>query len=134
MLDFAKDPIEKKLLQGVYTIPWSYDKVYISETGLSIKTRLKEHGADIHHCRVNNYAVAQHSCNTTHHICLEKAEVLATVPHHFKLKIREALEIEKHHNNLNRDDGLKLNDPGNQSSRFLKTETKRDKQKLKRKA
>ena len=110
MLDSTKYPIEKKLLQGVYTIPCSCDKVYIGETGRSIKTRLKEHGADIHHCRVKNSTVTQQSCATMHHICLEKVEVLTTVPHHFKRKVSEALEIEKYPNNLNQDDGLKLND------------------------
>ena len=110
MLDSAKDPIEKKLLQRVYIIPCPCDKLYIGETGCSIKTRLKEHGVDIQHCRIKNPVIAQHSCNTKHHICLEKAEALATIPHHFKRKIREALEIEKYPNNLNRDDGLKLND------------------------
>ena len=84
MLDSTKDLFEKKLLQGVYTIPCSCDKVYIGETGRSIKTRLKEHGVDIHHCRIKNSSVAKHSCDTKHHIRLEKAEVLATIPHHFK--------------------------------------------------
>ena len=54
----------------------------------------------MHHYRIKNYVVAQHSCNTKNHIHLDKAEVLATVPHHFKQKIREALEIEKYPNNL----------------------------------
>ena len=60
MLDSAKDHIEKKLLQGVFTIPCSCNKVYIGEARRSIKTRLKEHGLDIHHCRVKNSFIAQH--------------------------------------------------------------------------
>ena len=71
--------------------------------------RLKEHGVDIHHCKVKSSVVIKHSFNTKPHICLEKEEVLATVPHHFKRKIREALKIRKYPNNINQDDGLKLN-------------------------
>ena len=101
MLDSAKDPIEKKLLQGVYYIPCWCDKVYIGEICCLIKTQLKEHNADISYCKVKNFSVAQHSCDTKHRMCLEKEEVLEPIPHHFKWKIREALEIEKHPNNLN---------------------------------
>ena len=61
MLDFSKDPIEPKLLQGVYTIPFSCGKAYIGETNCSIKTRLKEHNADIHHGRIKQSAITEHS-------------------------------------------------------------------------
>ena len=125
MLDFAKDQIEKKLLRGVYTImACSCNKVYIDKTGRSTKTRLKEDDPDINHSRAKNSVIAQQSCNTKHHICLEKEEVLATVPHQFKRKIREVVEIEKYPNNMNQDDGLKLKTPKNQLSRSLKTKIK----------
>ena len=127
MLDSAKDPIEKKLLQGVYTIPCSCNKVYIGETSRSITTRLKEHGANIHHYRVKSSAVVEHSYNKKHHICLVKAEVLATIPHHFKRKIREAQEIEKYPNNINSDDSLKLKDSQKPVVKILKNKTKRRK-------
>ena len=124
MLEFAKDPIEKKLLEGVYTIPCSCTKFYIGETSCSIMTRLKEHGADIHHCRVKSSVVVEHLCNTKHHICLEKAKVLTTIPHHFKRKIRETLEIKKYPNNKNRDNGLNLKNPEKRVVEILKNKTK----------
>ena len=108
MLDFSKDPIEPKLLQGVYAIPCSCGKVYIGETGRSIKARLKEHNADIHHGRIKQSAITEHSHASKHHICLEDLKVLAKILHYYKQKIREALEIERFDNNVNRDDGLKL--------------------------
>ena len=49
MLDKAKDPIDPMLKKGVYSIPCSCDEEYIGETGRSIKTRMKEHYADIKH-------------------------------------------------------------------------------------
>ena len=108
MLDFSKDPIEPKLLQGVYAIPCSCGKVYIGETYCSIKTRLKEHNTDIHHGRIKQFAITKHSHDSKHQICLEDLKVLEKIPHYYKRKIREGLEIEIFYNNVNRDDGMKL--------------------------
>ena len=108
MLDKAKDPIDPKHKKGVYVIPCSCGKVYINETGRSVQVRLKEHCADIFHGLSKTSAIAEHSQDTNHHICIEDAKIIATEDHYNKRRIREAIEIEKHPQNLNRDDGLAL--------------------------
>ena len=45
MLDPAKDHIEKKLLQGVYIVPCSCNKVYIRETSLCHRTTVVRYQA-----------------------------------------------------------------------------------------
>ena len=47
MLDNAKDPIDPTMRKGGYLIPCSCGKVYIGESGRSVKVRLKEHCVDI---------------------------------------------------------------------------------------
>ena len=108
MLDFLKDPIEPKLVQGVYAIPFSSRKVYIGEIGHSIKTWLKEHNEDIHHGRIKQSAITEHSQAYKYQICLEYLKVLPKIPLYYKQKIREALEIKIFDNNANREDGIKL--------------------------
>ena len=46
-VDFAKYLMNQRQLKGVYEVPFSCGKVYIGETGRSMKTHLKEHYADI---------------------------------------------------------------------------------------
>ena len=121
MLDKAKDPIDHMLKKGVYSTPCSCDEEYIREMGRSIKTRLKEHSADIKHERTKNSAVAEHSKKTNHHICIEKAKVIAVEEHYNKRRIREALEIEKRPKNFNRDDGLILSESWKPILNLLKT-------------
>ena len=53
-------------------------------------------------------AIAEHSQDTNHHICMEDAKVISIEDHYNKRRIREAIEIEKHPQNLNRDNGLDL--------------------------
>ena len=87
----------------------------MGETGRSITTRLKEHSADLRHERIKNSAIAEHSHNTKHHICLENSKALAIVPNYYNRKICEDIEIEKCVRNFNHNDGLKLKKHGNQS-------------------
>jgi len=61
--------------------------------------------ADIEHNQLRNSALAEHSSNTKHHICIEKTFILAKVDHYFHRKSREAIKINKHPKNLNRDEG-----------------------------
>ena len=107
-LKSVKDNIDKQQLKGVYKIDCSCGKSYIGETGRSLQTRLKEHGADIRIGRSRTSALAEHSSKTKHHICLENASIIAREEQHQKRKIREALEILKHPCNLNRDNGLEI--------------------------
>ena len=75
-----------------------------------MKTRLKKHSADIIHNRTKKSALAEHSHNTSHHICMEKASLIAKEDHYYKRRVREALEIEKMDKTLSKDDGLKLSE------------------------
>ena len=81
MLYFSKDPTEPKLIQGVYAIPCSCEKVYIGETGRSMKTRLKEHNIDIHHGRIKKSAITEQSHASKHQICWEDLKVLEKISH-----------------------------------------------------
>jgi hypothetical protein len=110
MLDSTKDQIDPNLYKGVYAIPCSCGKVYIGETGRSMKVRFKEHGAHLKLNRVQKLALAEHSCTTSHHVCLEDARVVAKLDNYGKRKVMEALEIMLNPNNLNRDDGWKLSE------------------------
>ena len=108
-MDSTKDPIDPIIHKGVYLITCSCDKVYIGETGRSMKVRFKEHSADLRLNRIQKSALAEHSSKTSHHICMENANIITRVDHYGRTKVVEALEIELHPNYLNRDEGLKLN-------------------------
>lgn len=107
-LKSVKDEIDNQQLKGVYKIECSCGKSYIGETGRSLQTRLKEHGADIKNGRSSTSALAEHSSKTKHHICLESASIIAREEQHQRRKIREALEIIKNPHNLNRDNGIEI--------------------------
>lgn len=104
----VKDNIDKHQLKGVYKIDCSCGKSHIGETGRSLQTRLKEHGADIKNERSRTFALAEHSLKTKHHVYLESASIIAKEEQHHRRKIREALEIIKHPHNLNRDSGMEI--------------------------
>ena len=109
-IDSAKDPVDPKQQKGVYEILCSCNNVYIGEIGRSLQTRLKEHSANIVHNHIKKSALAEHSHNTSHQICMEKASLIAREEHYYKRRVRESLEIEKRDKTLNKDDGLKLNE------------------------
>ena len=92
----------------MYKIDCSCGRIYIGETGRSLKTRLKEHAADIKNDRSRTSALAEHSSKTKHHMCLEDARVIARKDNYHKRKIREATEIMKFPQNLNRDNGSEI--------------------------
>ena len=102
--------MDSKLKKGVYSIPCSCGKLYIGETGRSIKVILKEHYSDILHNRIKISVVVEHSVNSYHYICVENARIIGTEDHYNKRHIRDVVENEKHPNNFNRDDGLVLCD------------------------
>ncbi|XP_018577806.2 uncharacterized protein LOC108916090 [Anoplophora glabripennis] len=61
---------------GVYSIPCSFGKVYIGQTGRHINTRLKEHKS---HLKNNNWeksAVAVHRADTGHTVDLSEANMV----------------------------------------------------------
>jgi hypothetical protein len=55
-------------------------------------------------------ALAKHSQDTGHHICIEDTKIIAKLEHYGKRKIWEALEIKLNGNNINRDKGLKISE------------------------
>ena len=110
LLEKTKDPMDSKLKNGVYSIPYSYGKLYIGETGLSIKVRLKEHYLGILQNIIKISAVVEHFIKSNHYICIENAKIIATEEHYNNRRIREVVEIEKHLNNFNRDHVLVLSD------------------------
>ena len=88
LVDSVKDPIEPKAYKGVYSIPCSCDKLYISEIGRSMEKRFKEHSTDLKHNRHKNSALGENGYITGHHISLENAKVIARENNLFKRKIR----------------------------------------------
>jgi len=108
LLRSVKDPVDPSLKKGVYLIPCECGKAYIGETGRSIRTRVKEHCADIRLNRTHKSALAEHSHNTKHPIKVEDMQVLAQVDNWSRRRIREAIEIVKNPKCLNRDDGLSI--------------------------
>ena len=111
MLDQAKDKVDPNRRTGVYVIPCSCGKEYIGETWRAIEIRVKEHCADIRHNRTKKSALAEHSSEMRHQICIENTKLLVQEGHYTKRKIKEALEIKKKHdNNINRDEGIELSD------------------------
>ena len=110
MLDQAKDKVDPNRRTGVYVIPCSRGKEYIGETGRAIEIRFKENYVDIRHNRTKKSALAEHSSEMRHQICIENTKLLVQEGHYTKRKIKEALEIKKHDNNLNRDEGIELSD------------------------
>lgn len=77
----VKDIIDRHQLKRVYKIICSCGKSYIGETGRSLQTRLKEHGANIRNERSRTLALAEHSSKTKHHVCLENASIVTREEH-----------------------------------------------------
>ena len=74
-------------------IPCECGKAYIGEIGRSIKTRVKEHCANIRLNRTQKLALAQHSHGTKHPIRIEDMKVLSQVDDWSSRRIREAIKI-----------------------------------------
>jgi hypothetical protein len=109
-VDSAKDAMDPRQMKGVYEIPCSCGMVYIGETRRSLNVHLKEHIVDITHDCITKSTLVEHSHNTTHQICMDKASLIAKEEHYNKRRMREALEIDIRNNTLNKDEGLKLSD------------------------
>lgn len=110
-LNSVKDHIPL-MVSGVYEVPCECGKVYIGQTGRTIRTRIIEHMA---HCRKgdsNNSALAKHAqeniSNPGHQIQFENTRVLNSNTNFLPRYIREAVEIRKNDNNFNGGDGFKL--------------------------
>ena len=108
ILKSVKDSIDPALKKGVYMIPCECGKAYIGETTRSIRTKVKEHYADIWLDRTQKSALVWHSHGTKHPIKIEDMKVLAHVDNWSLRRITESIEIAKHPKCLNRDDGLTI--------------------------
>jgi hypothetical protein len=104
----TKDKFDPMLGQGVYQIPCSHGKSYISKTGRSFKSCLIEHITNTFYNYISKSTITKHSHNFKHLIFFEQTKILASTPYHFSWIIHEALEIEKHSNNFSCEDGYKL--------------------------
>jgi hypothetical protein len=104
----VKDDLGLKT-RGVCCMPCKCGQVYIRQTRLSIKTRIKE---PCHHISLEQPDVptmANHSINLGYHIKLQGTTILSTNSRYIDWMIREAIEIQLHTDNMNREDGLCLN-------------------------
>ena len=93
---------------GVYKLDCDCGLSYIGQTKRSIRTRVKEHIADVKHRRHTKSAVCEHSQDRSrHNIRFDKPQVLAKEHRYLPRMVREAIEIKKH-KNFNREDGWVL--------------------------
>ena len=76
-------------------------KVYIGQTGRSLKHRLKEHWRALRNCDMAASALAEHGLTAGHGLDLSKAEVLDSNPY----TILESWHIQQNENKLNREQG-----------------------------
>jgi hypothetical protein len=93
---------------GVYRIRCECGKVYMGQTGRSIKTRCKEYRRHIRLDQLDKSAVAEHSVNTAHCIDFSNTIVLDRTSSCMDRPVKEAIGIRLDSKNFNRDGGLML--------------------------
>ncbi|XP_067119212.1 uncharacterized protein [Centruroides vittatus] len=99
ILKNCKDPPDPNRMYGVYSIPlrdnrWQRELVYIGSTKRSLKTRLKEHQADLQHWKLNT-ALSIYASDQDINAELDKAKIIVTTPHPEHIKWLEAVAIYK---------------------------------------
>ena len=111
---------------GVYKIDYNCGLCYIGQTKRSIRTRVKEHIADVKHRRNTTSAVCKHSQDRPNHfIRFDKPQVLAKENNYQPRMIREAIEIKKHPY-FNREDGWVLPSSWDPVISLIKAKNKTD--------
>ena len=121
-----KDALEPSKQGGVvYKIPCEYDKVYIGETGWSMRGRIKEHDRDTRFDRTQTSAVSEHANETGHIPIWSKVKFIDRDPHWYT-RVKEAIHIRLHPNNINRDRGIDIPEAWiptikQHDSRFMRT-------------
>ena len=108
---------------GVYKIDCDCGLSYIGQTKRSIKTRIKEHIADMKNNRTTKSAVCEHALKPNHFIRFDKPQVLVKESKYIPRMIREAIEIKKHPN-FNREDGWQLPPVWDPVIKIIKDHTK----------
>jgi hypothetical protein len=88
----AKDKLGLKTA-GIYHIPCECGKVYVGQTGRTIKARLREHRRYVHLNQPERSAVAEHSLTTYHRIDFDGTSKLRMATRYMDCLVREAIEI-----------------------------------------
>jgi hypothetical protein len=90
-------PRNKEDTQGVvYQVPMEpCGKVYIGETGRTLKTRISEHRNALKNLSLERSGVAEHCLSCGCRPKFEDTTILAQEPNAYKRKIRETIEMEK---------------------------------------
>ena len=112
MLVKPKDRWEKKSNAGlVYQYECKCKKVYIGETGRSLKTRESEHKMAIRNGDENHSGISKHVLETGHTILWDEVQILAYETNWRKRKIKEGIFIAKTNCNLllNTKPGIPMN-------------------------
>ena len=93
-----KDPLDPSQQDGVvYKIPCERGKVYIGETGRSMRERIKEHDRDIRLARTQNSAVSEHANETGHLPIWNEVKFIDRDSHWYTRKVNEeAIHIRPH--------------------------------------
>ena len=102
-----KGPVPRYQRAGVvYQIPCSdCPKVYIDQSGMTLKHRLSEHRRALQSGDVAASALAKHTWSTGHHVDLSKAEVVNAQPFVTTRCLLESWHIARHPHTLNREKG-----------------------------
>ena len=107
LLVHPKDRVPMDERKGVvYSIPCTEcPKVYIGQTGRSLKHRLKEHRRALKNGDMAASALAEHALTAGHGVDLSKAEVLDSNPYTATRCMLESWHIQRNENKLNRERG-----------------------------
>ena len=107
LLVHPKDPVPMDQRKGVvYSVPCDgCSKVYIGQTGRSLKHRLAEHRRALKNGDVAVSALAEHTLATGHLVDLTKSEVIDCHPYATTRCLLESWHIQRNPDALNREKG-----------------------------
>ncbi|MDA8010189.1 MAG: GIY-YIG nuclease family protein, partial [Alphaproteobacteria bacterium] len=107
LLVHPKDPVPMDQRKGVvYSVPCDgCSKVYIGQTGRSLKHRLAEHRRALKNGDVAASALAEHTLATGHLVDLTKSEVIDCHPYATTRCLLESWHIQRNPDALNREKG-----------------------------
>ena len=99
----VKTPSDPVTTKGVvYRLPCESGRVYVVETGRTLKQRITEHKREVKNIDLNN-GKADHVAKTKHQIRWDEAEIICREVQWTKQKVKESLAIKRHIDNLNLD-------------------------------